>query len=145
MTGVDDLAKSSDGLVKYQTAVLDKVFFPPVSEVVSALSNSLTFSLQWNALTHQKPTVKVGAAELAQGSMAGYLLKASKALTDKSNTVKNWKSRYFVLKNHCLYYFTGPSDEEALGMIELANIDVEKIADNPEGLHLPHFLSFFHF
>lgn len=108
---MDDSSRSSEGLAKYHAAVMDK----------------------WNAITHQKPTVRVGAAELAQGAMAGFLLKASKALTDRTNTVKNWQSRYFVLKNHCLYYFKGPMEDEALGTIELANIEIEKIADNAEG------------
>jgi len=49
-------------------------------------------------MTNSKPTVRVGAAELAQGATSGYLMKASKSLTDKSTSVNKWRYRYFVLR-----------------------------------------------
>jgi hypothetical protein len=99
----------NDLFSKYQTAMLDK----------------------WNTVLHSKPTFHVGA-ELSRGGTSGYLLKASKSLTDKSGALQNWKQRFFVLQNYCLYYFKTDLDDVALGTIELGNTEVEKLSDNAE-------------
>ena len=42
---------------------------------------------------------------------------------------KNWRRRWFILTDNCLYYFKSPSDKEPRGIIPLVNLEVR---DCPE-------------
>jgi len=46
--------------------------------------------------------------------------------------VKNWKKRWFVLKDDVLYYFKGKEDNEAAGSISVENCSIQT-ANNKTG------------
>ncbi|UXI21470.1 epididymal secretory protein E1-like [Sarcoptes scabiei] len=42
---------------------------------------------------------------------------------------KNWKRRWFLLNDKCLYYFECSTDKEPRGIIPLENVDIREISD----------------
>ena len=42
---------------------------------------------------------------------------------------KNWRKRWFILTDNCLYYFQYPSDKEPRGIIPLVNLEVNDYTD----------------
>ncbi|XP_028395467.1 cytohesin-1-like isoform X2 [Dendronephthya gigantea] len=48
-------------------------------------------------------------------------------LTKEGGHHKNWKKRYFILKDNCLYYFKDVKDKEPRGIIPLENLQVREI------------------
>ncbi|KAL3877894.1 hypothetical protein ACJMK2_035538 [Sinanodonta woodiana] len=42
---------------------------------------------------------------------------------------KNWKRRWFILNDNCLYYFQFTTDKEPKGIIPLENIQVKEVPD----------------
>ncbi|XP_046854852.1 cytohesin-1-like isoform X2 [Xenia sp. Carnegie-2017] len=48
-------------------------------------------------------------------------------LTKEGGVHKNWKRRYFILKDNCLYYFKEFKDKEPRGIIPLENLQVREI------------------
>lgn len=47
-----------------------------------------------------------------------------------SSRYRNWKRRWFILNDNCLYYFEYTTDKEPRGIIPLENLQVRDIADN---------------
>ncbi|XP_030840095.1 cytohesin-1 isoform X2 [Strongylocentrotus purpuratus] len=43
---------------------------------------------------------------------------------------KNWKRRWFILTDNCLYYFEFTTDREPKGIIPLENLQVQEVEDN---------------
>jgi len=42
---------------------------------------------------------------------------------------KNWKRRWFILNDGCLYYFEFTADKEPRGIIPLENVNVREVED----------------
>jgi cytohesin len=57
----------------------------------------------------------------------GWLLK-------QGGRVKNWKRRWFILNDNCLYYFEYTTDKEPKGIIPLENVQVREVP----ATHKPH-------
>eukprot|EP01114_Cavostelium_apophysatum_P005789 TRINITY_DN1696_c0_g1_i1.p1 TRINITY_DN1696_c0_g1~~TRINITY_DN1696_c0_g1_i1.p1 ORF type:complete len:990 (-),score=230.87 TRINITY_DN1696_c0_g1_i1:114-3083(-) len=55
-------------------------------------------------------------------------------LTKEGHLIKNWKRRWFVLKDALLFYFKAPQDVEPIGIIPLKDSIVKKVSvsDNKE-------------
>ena len=49
---------------------------------------------------------------------------------------KNWRRRWFILTDNCLYYFKSPSDKEPRGIIPLVNLEVHDCPDNKRNVRL---------
>jgi len=49
-------------------------------------------------------------------------------LMKQGGRVKNWKRRWFILNDNCLYYFQYTTDKEPKGIIPLENIQVREVA-----------------
>lgn len=53
-------------------------------------------------------------------------------LSKQGGRYKNWKRRWFILNDNCLYYFQYTTDKEPKGIIPLENIQVrEQASDKP--------------
>ncbi|XP_065191838.1 connector enhancer of kinase suppressor of ras 2-like [Sycon ciliatum] len=50
-------------------------------------------------------------------------------MTKQGNVKKNWKRRWFILKNLCLYYYRTPTDQQALNVIPLPSYMIELAPD----------------
>lgn len=54
---------------------------------------------------------------------------------------KNWKKRWFVLSDNCLYYFVNANEKEPKGIIPLENIQIREFEDRSRPycfeLHFP--------
>ncbi|CAG5114531.1 unnamed protein product, partial [Candidula unifasciata] len=48
-------------------------------------------------------------------------------LMKQGGRVKNWKRRWFILNDNCLYYFKYTTDKEPKGIIPLENIQVREV------------------
>ncbi|BFZ03664.1 hypothetical protein BsWGS_06704 [Bradybaena similaris] len=48
-------------------------------------------------------------------------------LMKQGGRVKNWKRRWFILNDNCLYYFQYTTDKEPKGIIPLENIQVREV------------------
>ncbi|KAJ6221623.1 hypothetical protein RDWZM_000168 [Blomia tropicalis] len=46
---------------------------------------------------------------------------------------KNWKRRWFILNDKCLYYFEYTTDKEPRGIIPLENVDIRELGDGRGG------------
>ena len=50
-------------------------------------------------------------------------------LTKEGGIHRNWKPRYFILKDNCLFYFRNKGDKEPTGIIPLENLQVRENND----------------
>ncbi|XP_013064851.2 cytohesin-1-like isoform X2 [Biomphalaria glabrata] len=50
-------------------------------------------------------------------------------LNKQGGRVKNWKRRWFILNDNCLYYFQYTTDKEPKGIIPLENIQVREVTN----------------
>lgn len=50
-------------------------------------------------------------------------------LWKKGGRYKNWKRRWFILNDGCLYYFEFTADKEPRGIIPLENVNVREVDD----------------
>ncbi|XP_030840094.1 cytohesin-1 isoform X1 [Strongylocentrotus purpuratus] len=51
-------------------------------------------------------------------------------LMKQGGRYKNWKRRWFILTDNCLYYFEFTTDREPKGIIPLENLQVQEVEDN---------------
>ncbi|CAH1794414.1 unnamed protein product [Owenia fusiformis] len=51
-------------------------------------------------------------------------------LWKRGGRYKNWKRRWFILNDNCLYYFEFTTDKEPKGIIPLENIGIRDVEDN---------------
>lgn len=56
-------------------------------------------------------------------------------LQKQGGRYKNWKRRWFILNDNCLYYFEYTTDKEPKGIIPLENISVRLCRVNLKNLH----------
>lgn len=47
-----------------------------------------------------------------------------------ANRYRNWKRRWFILNDNCLYYFEYTTDKEPRGIIPLENLQVREVTDS---------------
>ncbi|KJE91123.1 hypothetical protein CAOG_08593 [Capsaspora owczarzaki ATCC 30864] len=67
-----------------------------------------------------------GLTQPSNSTLAGFLTK-------QGAIRKNWKRRWFVLRNLCLYYYKAPEDVVALGMIPLPSYKVA-VTESADGI-----------
>lgn len=61
---------------------------------------------------------EVPASSLENPDMKGWLLK-------QGGSVRNWKKRWFILKDHCLFYYASPKDKKPKGMFALPSYEMQ--------------------
>jgi len=67
----------------------------------------------------KKPDSASALSEAKQNpDLAGYLTK-------EGHKIKNWKRRYFILKDNLLYYFKDRKDKNPVGVIVLDRANVQ--------------------
>ncbi|KJE90709.1 hypothetical protein, variant [Capsaspora owczarzaki ATCC 30864] len=71
----------------------------------------------------RKPAIIVAAGQLDNPDFSGWLAKQG----GSGLTLKNWRRRWFILKDFCLYYYKSPEDQECLGKIVLPSYIISPV------------------
>lgn len=89
--------------------------FLPHDDEESVLNGSsgMTRDRKDSVFDQENPDLQVPVKSLVNPQIEGWLKKLT--------TKKDWKKRYFVLKDKTLYYYSSPQDRKASGLISLQN------------------------